>query len=304
MNELITKEKPIIESMIYEIRGKQVMLDSDLAQLYQCSNKTKSINLAVKRNINRFPSDFYFQLTKEETEKIHSRFQNETLKTKQGYNTKYLPYVFTEEGVAMLASVLHTKVAEEASVQIMRAFVRMKTYMSSNLIEQKHINNLVLEDHSKIKQLETYFHKFEEKKETNEIYFNGKIYDAYSIIIDIFKEAKSELIIIDRYTDKTFLDMIKNLKCKVILITSKNTKITKLDIEKYKKTYNNLIIVYDETYHDRYFIIDKNKIYHSGNSINNIGYRKSSINILEDKRIKESITNDVEIIISSQHLFL
>ena len=116
MEELNKEEK--IENMIYEIRGKQVLLDSGLAKLYHCANGTKSINLAVKRNIKRFLNDFYFQLIDEETKNIFSRFQFETLKTKQGYNIKYLPYVFTEQGVAMLASVLHTEVAEEVSIKI------------------------------------------------------------------------------------------------------------------------------------------------------------------------------------------
>ena len=156
----------------------------------------------------------------------------------------------------------------------------------------------IIEHDNKIKKLEDSFNKLEENKEINEIYFDGKIYDAYSKIIDIFKEAKKELIIIDRYTDKTILDMIKNIKCKVILITSKNTKLTKLDIEKYNSTYNNLQIIYNDTYHDRYFIIDKNKIYHSGNSVNHIGYRKSSINVLNDSKIKESIFKDIEKIVN------
>ena len=134
--------------------------------------------------------------------------------------------------------------------------------------------------------------KLEEIKETNEIYFNGKIYDAYSKVIDIFKEARKELIIIDRFTDKTILDMIKNLDCNIVLITSDKSKLTKTDIEKYNKDYNNLKIIYDDTFHDRYFIIDKNKIYHSGNSINHIGYRKSSIDIIGDKNIKKLIIND------------
>ena len=134
MNGIIIKDINI-EDMIYEIRGKYVMLDSDLAKLYQCKNGTKTINLAVKRHINRFPKRFMFQMTLEEC-RIISRFQFETLKGK-GHNIKYLPYAFTEEGVAMLSSILRTAVAEEVSISIMRAFVTMKKYISSNLIEQK-----------------------------------------------------------------------------------------------------------------------------------------------------------------------
>lgn len=135
--------------MIYEIRGKQVMLDSDLAELYKCKNGTKTINLAVKRHINRFPERFMFQLTKDEYYEI-LRFQIETLELEQGKYSKYLPYVFTEQGVAMLATVLRTPVAEEVSIRIMDAFVAMRRYISTNLLEQKYINDLVLKDSKRI----------------------------------------------------------------------------------------------------------------------------------------------------------
>ena len=135
--------------MIYEIRGKQVMLDSDLAELYKCKNGTKTINLAVKRHINRFPERFMFQLTKDEYYEI-LRFQFETLELEQGKYSKYLPYVFTEQGVAMLATVLRTPVAEEVSIRIMDAFVAMIRYISTNLLEQKYINDLVLKDSKRI----------------------------------------------------------------------------------------------------------------------------------------------------------
>ena len=267
MQKLETKDIKI-ENMIYEIRGKQVMLDNDLAKQYEV--ETKYLNRQVKRNIERFPEDFCFQLTKEEYYEI-LRCQNVTLELKQGKFSKYLPYVFTETGVSMLASVLHSEVAIEVSVKICRAFVAMRKYISSNLIEQRYINNLVLEDHDKIEKIELSLQELEKTKEVNEIYFSGKIYDAYSKILDIFNTAQKELIIIDRYTDKTSLDMIKNLKCKVILITSKNkTKLTDLDISKYNLTYDNLSIYYDDSFHDRYFIIDKDTIYHSGNSVNHI----------------------------------
>ena len=129
MNDIVTIDETNIENMIYEIRGKQVMLDSDLAKLYECTNGTKSINLAVKRNLNRFPNDFYFQLTEEEIQKTSLRFQIETLNAhgnNRGQHIKYLPYVFTEQGVAMLATVLRTSIASKMSVKIMRAFVKME----------------------------------------------------------------------------------------------------------------------------------------------------------------------------------
>ena len=295
MEEIIKEEK--IENMIYEIRGKQVMLDSDLAKQYDV--ETKYLNRQVKRNIDRFPDDFCFQLTKEEYYEI-LRCHFGTLELERGKYSKYLPYVFIETGVSMLASVLHSKVAIEVSIKICRAFITMRKYISTNLIEQKYINNLVIEDHDRIDTLEETLNKLEEIKETNEIYFNGKIYDAYSKVIDIFKEARKKLIIIDRFTDKTILDMIKNLDCNIVLITSDKSKLTKTDIEKYSADYHNVKIIYDDTFHDRYFIIDENKIYHSGNSINHIGYRKSSVDVIGDENIKKTIINDILKIINQE----
>ena len=269
-----------IENMIYEIRGKQVMLDSDLARLYQCSNGTKSINLAVKRHFKRFPERFMFQLTETEI----SRFQFETLNKngqKQGTNIKYLPYVFTEQGVAMLATVLRTPVAEEMSIKIMDAFVVMRKYIATNLIEQKYINNLVMKHEEKINSL---FDYFEEKEIKNEIYFKGQIYDAYSKLLDIFLLAKVELIIIDSYADKYVLDMISKLKVPVILVLSTKSRLSELDIDKYKQEYNNLTLIYNDTFHDRFIILDKNKMYHLGTSINNAGTKTFAINQIEDKR--------------------
>ena len=139
MNELIVKDIKV-EDIIYEIRGKKLMFDSDLAKLYQCANETKDINKAVKRNLERFPEDFYFKLTREEYNNI-LKFQNGTLELKQGQYSKYLPYVFTEQGVAMLASVLRTEVASRVSIDIMRAFIAMRKYISNELIEKINLIN-------------------------------------------------------------------------------------------------------------------------------------------------------------------
>ena len=262
--------------MIYEFRGKQVILDRDLAKLYQCANGTKTINQAVKRHINRFPERFMFQLTEYEVNNLWSQ----TGTANHNPMTRTLPYVFTEQGVAMLATVLRTPVAEEISIQIMDAFIAMRKYISTNLIEQKYINNQVIKNTEDIRLLQESFNKLESKEIKNEIYFNGQIYDAYSKIIDIMSKTKDELIVIDGYTDKTFLDMIRNFKFKIILITKTSTKLTNLDILKYKSEYDNLTIIYDNTFHDRYFILDKDIIYHCGASINHAGSKTFSINLL------------------------
>ena len=290
MNNIIEKEK--IENLIYEVRGKQVMLDSDLAWLYQCSNGAKTVNQAVKRHIKRFPERFMFQLTENEFNFLRSQFGTSKIETRGGRT--YLPYVFTEQGVAMLSSVLRTPVAEEVSVSIMDAFVAMKKYISNNLLEQKYYNDMIIRHDSEIKLLQESFSKFEEKKINNETYYKGQIYDAYSKILEIFKTAKKELIIIDRYADIKVLDMIKKLKVNVIIITKRNSLLTNQDIERYNSQYNNLKVVYSDDYHDRYFIIDKKDVYHSGTSINHAGSRTFSINKWEDKQVCNSFINNIQ----------
>ena len=296
MNDVKLRDEFVIENLIYEVRGKHVMLDSDLARLYECANGTKSINLAVNRNTDRFPADFYFQLTKEEYNNL--KFQIETSDPSNNYGgVRKLPYVFTEQGVAMLATVLRTRVASQISVAIMRAFVKMRKYISSNLIEQKYINNLVLEDHNKIKLLEASFQKIEEKRKINEIYFNGQIFDAYSKIQDIFKTATKELIIIDAYSDNTLLDIIKRLNIEIIIITKPNNLLTKQDIIKYNKQYQNLRVIFNSDFHDRYFILDKCIVYHCGTSINRIGYKTFSINLISDEEVCKLIMQKINKII-------
>ena len=154
------KEELNIENMIYEIRGKQVMLDSDLARLYECTNGTKSINLAVNRNLVKFPNDFYFKLTDEETKNL--RFQIEASSSTTNYGGKrYNSYAFTEQGVAMLATVLRTKVAAEVSINIMRAFVKMRKYISNNFYQSEKI---LINHENRILMLEESFDKLNEKQ--------------------------------------------------------------------------------------------------------------------------------------------
>lgn len=298
MNDVTVKEIETekVENLIYEIRGVQVMLDSDLARLYECANGTKTINLAVKRNIERFPEDFYFQLTKNEYDNL--KFQIETSRSDSHGGVRKLPYVFTEQGVAMLASVLRTSVASSVSIDIMRAFVVMKKYVSKTLLEQTYINELVLKDSKRIDLLEETLSKFKEK--SNHLFFNGQIFDAYSKIKEIFSRAKANLIIVDAYADITILDIIKKLNVNVIVITKQNGLLTNMDIKKYNNQYHNLTIKYSNAFHDRYFIIDNNEIYHCGASINHAGARTFSINILEDKEVCDALKNKVDKVISKK----
>ena len=195
------EEKLDIKNMIYEIRGKQVMLDSDLAKLYHV--ETKRINEAVRRNKDKFLERFYWILTDDESKDLLVAIcDQKRLIDKRGgkYNN---PRVFTEQGVAMLATILKSKIAVQVSINIMDAFVEMRKYISNNLIEQKHINELVLKDSKRIDNLEEVFDQFKEKN--NHIFFKGQIYDAYSLLLDILNKSKREIIIIDNYVDKKIL---------------------------------------------------------------------------------------------------
>ena len=288
LNELIEENK--VENMIYEVRGRQVMLDSDLAQLYQV--ETKRINEAVKNNPDKFPERFSWKLTEEESDNFLVENFDQKIERRGGRFKN--PRVFTEQGVAMLATILKSKIAIQISIEIMVAFVAMRKYISANLIEQKYINNQVMKNTENIKLLQESFSKLEEKRKVNEIYFNCQIFDAYSKIIDIMREAKKELIIIDSYADKTVLDMIKNLEYKVILITKENALLKSLDIEKYSAQYNNLQVIYTNTFHDRYFLLDRKTVYHCGSSLNHAGSKTFSINILEDQLIKESLIANIK----------
>lgn len=291
MNEIMLNDENI-KTKIYEIRGVQVMLDRDLAKLYGCANGTKTINLAVKRNIEKFPNDFYFQLSNEEA----SRFQNETLNNKRGSNIKYLPYVFTEQGIAMLSSVLKTENATKVSVAIMRAFVAMRHYLIDNkdiYVTLNNINNKLIEHD---KNFEILFNRFNKIEEKELVFFNGQIFDAYSKVIDILKEAKQELIIIDSYADKKVLDIIKDLDIDVTIVMKTKSLLKKETLEKYNKQYHNLRVIYDDSWHDRYIIIDKEKIYHLGASLNYIGTKTFNINKLEDIAIVNLLIDKLKIV--------
>ena len=293
MNNIVVKKEEKLTNLIYEIRGKQVMLDRDLAKLYK--TETRVLIQKLKRNIERFPEEFCFQLNQKEF--LNWRSQN-VMSNNDKIGLRRPPYVFTEQGVAMLSAILNSEVAIEVSIAIMNAFVAMRKYIGVNLIEQKYINNLVLEDHNKIQVLEESFQKLEEKRKDSEIYFNGQIYDAYSKILDIFKSAKKELIIIDAYADKILLDIIKEVpNINVTIITKTPSLLSKTTIEKYNKEYHNLVIKYDNTFHDRYFILDNSIVYHCGASINRIGYKTFSITKIGDKEVIAALITQINKII-------
>ena len=296
MNEL--KENIDIKNLIYEVRGKQVMLDSDLAILYGCINGTKTINQAVKRNLERFPSNFYFQLTKIEYDNLKSQIGTSNNNFYGGI--RKLPYVFTEQGVAMLSSVLRTKNAAKISVNIMNAFVYMRRFINENkdifkrVIEiendTSYIKNALIDHEDKINKI---FNKFDRKEDLkNKLFFDGEIYDAYSLLVDIISKANKEIIIIDNYVDKVTLDILskKKVNVMVLLITDENkSKLTKTDINKFNSEYPTLKIKYTNIFHDRFIIIDDKELYHLGASLKDLGKKVFGVSKIEDKEYLENL---------------
>ena len=282
-----------IESLIYEIRGKQVMLDSDLAKLYGCKNGTKEINQAVKNNLGKFPERFSWKLTNIESKELLVKIFDQKNIDKRGGKYKN-PRVFTEQGVAMLATVLKSKVAAEVSIKIMDAFVVMRHFINENKDIFKRLTTVeyeMIECKDKIDEL---FDKLEPKKlESQKIFFGGEIYDAYSLIIDLIKEAKEKIIIIDNYIDKSILDMLvyKKENVSIELVTSSHY-LTKTDINKFNKQYPNLNIKYSNIFHDRFIIIDS-CLYHLGSSLKDLGKKCFAINKIEDKDYLERIIKSI-----------
>ncbi len=286
MNKIVVSDNIKIENMIYEIRGKNVMLDSDLAMLF--GYETKQLNRQVLRNINRFPENYCFQIT--DTEYISLRCQNGTLKNGRGEHRKYLPYVFTEYGITMLAGILKSELAIKMSLRIVDIFITMKNYINTSLIEQKYFNELTIKNTEDIKLLQESFDKLNTKESNNHIFYEGQIYDAYSLLIDILSKAKKEIIIIDNYAGKKLFDIIKNINVKVKIYTENIDNISK---EKYEKQYNNLEIINTNIFHDRFIIIDNKVLYHSGASFKDLGKKCFAITKMEDNNILKELLNKI-----------
>ena len=282
INDLIEKENIKIENMIYEIRGKQVMLDSDLAKLYHV--ETKRINEAVKNNMEKFPERFSWKLTGEESESFLVENFDQNLETRGGrYNC---PRVFTEQGVAMLATILKSKVATQVSIRIMDAFVAMRKYISTELMEH---NKMLINHENRLTLLENVFDNF--KEETNHIFFEGQIYDAYSLMRKIFEKAEESIVIIDNYVDKNILDILSKTSRNVTLITNKYNNV---DYEKYKEQYNNIAIVVNNSFHDRFIILDKKVLYHSGASFKDLGKKCFAITKIESEELLDSLLDKMK----------
>ena len=324
-NKLDTLQE--IEDRIFTIRGVQVMIDRDLADFYGV--KTKRLNEQVKRNIERFPEHYMFQLSKEEqvyydslrsqivtlkNNEKPSRSQIATLKNLKsqnttsnlrGTNTKYNSYAFTEQGVSMLASVLKSETAVQTSIKIIDAFVAMRHFMQKNAKLFVEIDNIkqhliqtdvhLNENDKKIEHVLTLLEKNHEE-DKQRLFFDGQIYDAFSFMVSLVQKAEKVIILIDNYAGVGTLDVLSKKKenVDVLLFTSKKAKITQRDIDKFNAQYPTIILNYTETFHDRFLIIDSNIAYSIGSSVKDAGKRCFAVTQINEewmvKMILEKIT--------------
>ena len=301
---LVIVDNREIQSMIYTFRGRQVMLDSDLARLYQVT--TSNLNKAMKRNIARFPEHFCFQLTENEYENL--RFQNGISSLTNNYGgRRYMPYVFTEQGIAMLSAVLKSEIAVEVSIKIMNSFVEMRKFLLSNQELFSRLDKVELrqiEFEKKIdskntdtdKKLEEVFDYIATTKEVKQkIFFNGQIYDAFSLMVEIVEKAREELILIDNYVDVNTLNILskKRKEVDVLIVTSGKGNLTVKDIAKFNSQYPKLTVKINEDFHDRFIIIDRKEVYHIGASIKDAGKKSFGITKLDVEDLTKSLLDKV-----------
>jgi len=282
-----------IENFIYVIRGRQVMLDRDLAKLYQV--ETGRLNEQVKRNIKRFPSDFMFQLTPEEAENLIS--QNAI--SRWGGNRK-LPYAFTEQGISMLSSVLRSKTAIEVNIRIMRAFTTMRRFLSANAqvfqrLETIEYHQLEMKQHQDAtdKRIDEVFRRLDEGAEPPRqgIFYDGQVFDAYAFACDLVKRAKHEIVLIDNYIDETVLTLLDKRDAGVAatVYTAKIDPQLQLDINRHNSQYAPIDVNTFNKSHDRFLCIDS-EVFHIGASLKDLGKRWFAFSKMEDLTKSEIIS--------------
>lgn len=282
MQEITTTINSDIKSKIYTIRDKQVMLDRDLAELYDV--ETKRINEAVKNNTDKFPNDFYFELSDIELNNLRSK-----ISTANFSKVRSNPKVFTEQGVYMLATILKSKVATQITVSIIRTFANMRKLINSNNFYTEQLKNIEKRQLSyEIKSDENFDKIFKalESSDTTQsqgVYFNGQIFDAHNFVSDLIRSAKNSIVLIDNFVDdSTLLLFSKNQNVDITIHTNTFTKALKLDLEKYNKQYKDISIKTNKKFHDRFLIIDNKEVYHIGASLKDLGKKTFAFSKMED----------------------
>lgn len=273
-----------IKNHIHTIKGIQVILDSDLAKLYE--TQTKVFNQTIKRNIQRFPKDFMFQLNKYEVDHLVTICDHLNL-SKFSYQ---MPYAFTEQGVAMLSGLLRSKKAIEINIQIMRAFVNMRRIIEKNIsiisridsVERKQIEYQIKTD----KNFDQIFKSINNKEIKQKIFYEGEVFNAHKFVSNIISQAKKNIILIDNYIDENTLVLFSESKVKITIYTKNITEKLKLDVNKYNKQYSTIKLVQFNKSHDRFLIIDNKKIYQFGASLKDLGKKWFGVSKFDNNTIK------------------
>ena len=293
MDEISLYTRKNIENRIFTIRGVQVIIDRDLAEMYQV--ETRVLNQAVKRNIERFPDDFMFQLNETEWNILKSQF---VISSSHGGSRK-LPYVFTEQGVAGLSGVLKSEISIKVNIAIMRAFVTLRKLLLENVTVFRRLDRIELKQLENEQKFEQVFKALESKNElpTQGIFFDGQIFDAYKLVSEIIRSARQSIVLIDNYIDETTLTILskKGINTKVLLLTKSITKQLILDIEKANQQYKNFTLHEFNKSHDRFLIIDETEIYHLGASLKDLGRKWFAFSRM-DKCSVDSILKAIHLI--------
>jgi len=279
-NEVLIQDNPInIQSKIYTIRGVQVMLDVDLAVLYGV--ETRTLNQAVKRNSNRFPDSFRFQMTEFEYETCsRSQFvilnnDRDENKIERGQNIKYLPFAFTEQGISMLSAVLRSETAVKISIRIINAFVDTRKFILNNAQLFQRLDSLEYKQTETDKRIDSILNAIQNgaAKPKQGIFYEGQIYDAYLFISDLIRNARSSLVLIDNYVDDSVLTLLskRNASVQTTIYIQKISKQLQLDIEKHNAQYPAVKVLEFKQSHDRFLIVDDTDIYHFGASLKDLG---------------------------------
>lgn len=285
----------MISSLIHIIRGKQVILDSDLAMLYQV--ETGTMNRAVKRNKKRFPEDFCFQLTEEEFLRCQNGISKDEGTEGRG-GRRYMPYAFTEQGISMLSAILRSDVAINVSIGIMRAFVEMRKFLATNSLILNRIDDLEVKQleyqKSTDERLDKVFQYIEDHAESEQkVFFDGQIYDAFSLITSIIQKAQKEIILIDGYVDVDTLNVLvkKNAGVDVKIYTYASAKLTNRDAANFNAQYPTLTVKKTQVFHDRFIILDGKTAYHIGASIKDAGKKCFGISLIDDLGVVGDLLN-------------
>lgn len=287
-----------IKSLIYTIRGQQVILDSDLARLYEV--ETKALNRAAKRNDQRFPEDFRFQLTSEEFENLRCQFDTSSFEQNHG-GRRYLPYAYTEQGIAMLSGVLRSEVAVQTSISIMRAFVAMRHFLAENATVFERLRDIEASQaalqKSTNERFDQVFRLLEGKVEKPQrIFFAGQMFDAFSLLADLVGRAERKIALVDSYVDVHTLNILAKKRDGVaVSIYTSSKQLTQNDIDIFNAQYPQLSVCHTKAFHDRFLILDDSIAYHIGASLKDAGKKCFGIDLVQDDGLTRLLIEKLEL---------